>query len=144
MLSVALPAAVARADAIVPSFVHAVAERITLLGGTPHDPNTPTTFTALQSDVQNFAAHFYDPLSCDNWDIPTLLERASGRSTWMGESSLDAKRVQQISQVFGLLTWRQQYSFGYDLQRSKRYVYAFDAYRSSSTLSASAPVLTAR
>jgi hypothetical protein len=62
----------------------------------------------------------------------------------MGESSLDAKRVQQISQVFGLLTWRQQYSFGYDLQRSKRYVYAFDAYRSSSTLSASAPVLTAR
>lgn len=66
-----------------------------------------------------------DPDTGGSWIITTLLQEASGQSTWLDASASPSARELQLSQVYGLLTWRPAFresnpagGFGYGFYRT--------------------------
>jgi hypothetical protein len=99
-------------DDVPQGFANAVAQRINLLAGRQYALQGPISFVHLDLEIGDFATgtdgtYVVDPSTGKAWDgVATLLQRASGEASWLGGVHTVAQQEQQISEVFGLLTWR--------------------------------------
>ena len=96
----------ARADPSA-EFGDAVARRVADLMRQPNAQSGPFTWTQLQQMTQGVAGGYtLDPSTGGAWDIPTLLQKASGQPTWLDDSASTEARELQMRQVYALLTWQ--------------------------------------
>ena len=99
------------------AFTNAVMARYAAMAGAAAPTsNWPRTFAQLQSLISGLATYgsgwtaqsgqYVDPDTGTLWDLHTLLKRASGRETWLGDDAAAPDREAQIKQVLAALTWR--------------------------------------
>ncbi|MGP8205746.1 MAG: hypothetical protein ACLQVK_06745 [Acidimicrobiales bacterium] len=94
-----------------PEFVAAVYARLNLMEGTPGAPvQDRATFAQLQFAVGSLVTDptgtYVDPNTGNPWELPTLLQQSSGRTTWLPQSAGAQALEQQITSVLGAAGWR--------------------------------------
>jgi|GEM_PF-2065796 len=92
-------------------FAAAVLGRLNLMYGTPGASITPgATFANLQYDIgstaTDYSGTYVDPATGNPWILATLLQEASGQSTWLADSAGTKAQEQQITSVLGAMGWR--------------------------------------
>ena len=111
-----LPVALADTSRPAAGFANAVLDRVNLLSDYPFLSRPPgsLSWADLQSRVAAVATHtdasinstVVDPQTATPWELPKLLQQASGQSTWLGASASADRLKLQLTQVLGLLVWR--------------------------------------
>ena len=92
-------------------FADAVLSRLNLMLDNPNNLDASgATFPELQQDVAGVATSYkdvsVDPGTGNAWELATLLQQASGTSSWLPVSASTKAREAQITAVLGAMGWR--------------------------------------